>query len=66
MMDLSQLLTNARNLHSNIARDVYPDGIRLVCASCGRVVEATTEMCASYLAHGWPRCHGHEMKQGGR
>ena len=62
MMDLSQLPSNVRNLHINIAKDVYPDGAWVTCRVCNRTIEATTEMCASYLARGWPKCHGHQMR----
>jgi hypothetical protein len=62
-MNLSVLLSNVSNFHIKIAKCVYPDGLTLICKTCGMTIEATTEDCAGYLAHGWPKCHGREMSQ---
>jgi hypothetical protein len=54
-------LEGLKNLHSNIANDVWPNGQDLKCGTCGKVVHLTTEECGQCLAHGWPKCCGYDM-----
>ncbi len=62
MNDVTNYLKRLQGLHANIAKEVYPNGVILTCSNCGRQEEATTEDCAYYLAHGWPKCCGHDMR----
>lgn len=62
-MDLQSFIKRINTLHMNIAQDVYPNGVILICTICDKRIDATTEMCAEYLAHGWPVCHSRTMKQ---
>ena len=56
------IIQRAKNIHSLIAQDVYPNGQDMTCREgCGYAFHATAEDCASYLAHGWPRHCGREM-----
>ena len=59
--EMNKFLENLRNLHSNIAKDVYPNGGWLHCKSCDRWEKYSTDNAAYYLAHGWPRCCNHDM-----
>lgn len=52
-----------QNIHTLIAQDVYPNGITHVCKVCGREQYDSADMCAYYLAHGWPVCCGDTMRQ---
>ena len=51
-MNLSKLT----NLHSNIAKDVWPNGVSLRCAKCGHSKNASKEEAAGFLRKGWPQC----------
>jgi hypothetical protein len=51
----------SRNLHGNIAGDVWPKGATLTCATCGHAEHATSEDCGRYLARGWPKHCGQTM-----
>ena len=53
---MNTILENVKNLHRNIATDVWPDGWRGKCHICGKPFVYTKEECAYYLAHGWPKC----------
>lgn len=48
-------------LQGSIARDVWPKGATLACRECKASRRITTEQCAEYLAHGWPKCCGVTM-----
>ncbi len=62
-MDLEKLINNVNNLHGNIAKDVYPNGLDMSCKVCDYKFHATTEDCGFYLAHGWPKHCGKSMSQ---
>ncbi len=62
MPKLSNILGNIRTLHDRIAADVYPNGGTLTCRVCGHQQPMSTKDAAHYLAHGWPRHCGKEMR----
>jgi len=53
-MDLENYLENIKNIHGNIANDVWPDGADLICKICDFHIHITSQECSEYLAHGWP------------
>lgn len=64
--DLGEILAAANgilDLHTRLASDVFPNGVTLTCRECGHTISASSADCARYLAHGWPRHHGKEMRQ---
>jgi len=61
-MDLQKLLDSAKNLHANIAKDVWHDGQDMICKICGYELHLTTEQCGYCLAHGWPKHCGKDMR----
>ncbi|HRJ44664.1 MAG TPA: hypothetical protein PL105_22400 [Caldilineaceae bacterium] len=66
LTDLHSILSAVNgilDIHQRLANDVYPDGVELQCLKCSHVIIATTADCAHYLAHGWPRHCGREMRQ---
>ena len=64
MPELSEFINNARNIHSSISADVWPDGQMLYCHKCGATKHYTREECGYYLGHGWPKeiCCDERMK----
>lgn len=60
-MNIAEFIKSFDNLHKTIAEDVYPAGGWFHCKTCDRWEEYTTEDAAYCLAHGWPRCCGHDM-----
>ena len=59
-----EFMENVRNLHGNIASDVWPNGATLKCKQVTdgkHDVEITASQCGQYLAHGWPACCGQSM-----
>jgi hypothetical protein len=50
-----------KDLHSNISKDVWPEGAKLKCKTCGEIITITTEECGKFLASGWPEHHGITM-----
>ncbi len=59
------LMCTLKNMHGNIAKDVWPKGCVLFCDECGHEEHASTEDCGRYLAHGWPKHCRKTMKQRG-
>ena len=58
-MNGKRLIKNIRNLHSNIANDIWGPGNRLVtCRICGNQKEVNPACC---LSDGWPKCCGYTM-----
>lgn len=55
-------LPDLKNLHTNIATDVWPSGALLRCGVCGHEVRATPAECGRYLAKGWPAHCGVTME----
>ena len=60
---INEILANVKNLHANIASDVWPNGATLYCHSCGSSESITPEQCGQFLALGWPFCCDKTMKQ---
>ena len=58
----NNVLRASRSIHVNIAKDAFPEGTTLTCASCGTRIFTTREDIARYLAHGWPKCCGMTMQ----
>lgn len=54
-------LSELKNLHGNIAADVWPGGSWLHCPICDRWERISSAQCGYYLGHGWPKCCGHTM-----
>jgi hypothetical protein len=55
-MDANKIIENVKNLHHNIAGDVWPDGWVGECHICGKPFYYTQEEFGYCLAHGWPKC----------
>ena len=55
-------LNKAKNLHTNIANDVFPNGGKLTCLRCSHQETFTAAQAASYLAEGWPKHCGVAMR----
>jgi hypothetical protein len=64
MPELNEFINAAKNIHSSIAGDVWPDGQMLYCHKCGATIHYTRDECGYYLGHGWPKklCCGERMK----
>jgi len=60
-MNTKKYVEKLKDIHSNIADDVWPDGWDMECKTCGKVIHLTKEECGYCLAHGWPKCCGHDM-----
>jgi hypothetical protein len=64
MDDFDAIINQARHIvgtSRRIADDVYPNGARMQCATCGRTWDATTEQAARFLSTGWPTHCGATM-----
>lgn len=55
------MITNAKNLHTNMGRDLAQHGGVLRCRQCGHEQSLNAEQIAHYLAHGWPKHCGQGM-----
>lgn len=56
MNNFKNVIEKAQSLHGSIAQDVFPNGAVLRCSICGNESNITTNDCAYYLGHGWPKC----------
>lgn len=59
--DIGLLVQNIQNIHSNIAKDVFPKGADMKCRSCGKEIHLSVKDCARSFAEGWPVCCNHSM-----
>ena len=58
---LEELISKAKTLHLDIAKDVYPNGGELKCKICGYKRLISVEVIAIYLKDGWPQCCGETL-----
>lgn len=61
-MTAVHITTTLKNLHTELAQIVYPDGVILHCRQCQAEQTATPDDCATYLARGWPRHCNYTMR----
>lgn len=59
---ISEIIARAQGLHAAIGKDIVQPGDYHECASCGHTQPLTAADAARYLAHGWPRHCGKEMR----
>ena len=61
MVDHMAFVGRVAGIHSKIAQDVWPDGLRLVCKRCEHEEHASVEQAGRYLRSVWPRHCGESM-----
>lgn len=49
-------------IQQRIAADVWPDGARLACLTCGMLVRIPATQAGAYLKYGWPTHCGATMR----
>lgn len=61
MKPLQQWIEQTKQIHNNIAADVFPNGGTLTCKQCGHSESITREDCAHSLRWGWKKHCGYTM-----